>query len=687
MTSGSDDKAQSEAKAPSAGASARKNVFEAEKRFTEDMIKSRTTGEPAETVLMTDDRVLARITDGIYRQPSSALRELISNAYDADATEVYIETDSPRYSQIEVRDNGVGMDEEALSRLIHHIGGSTKRTSLGKEMGTTSAANAGLSPAGRRLIGKIGIGLFSVSQLTSHFQIITKRKGSDHRLFADVVLRTYLEDEDEAAADGAFETGTVKVISVPAEDIDAQGTQIILRQIHPRAKNILRSRERWENYYEQMALPEKERDPAITAPVFHSGNLQQEPDPDDKQLVFREAPNLPWNMVDQPGLILEQPLKPTPLQKFELLRAALADQVGSVSDRPEVARTFDNYLALLWTLSLSAPVRYLEKHPFDLTNEDDPAAFALTNARGQAKSLTLKDGQTVREAVGLEASDSSAAGGFSVFVDGIELRRPITFEWWPSERQALQHPMMFVGKYAPDLSRVPASIRGGELAFEAYLFWNSKIVPKENNGVLVRIHGASGALFDDTFMKYQVSEQTRLRQVTAEIFVSKGLDAALNIDRESFNFAHPHYALVSNWLHKALRQLANTQKAMSGAIREVEAEVRQEEKGAQLDKFASAAWREAKREQNERPPPVEMVRDASAAAERRQQGVIAFDRSKVAAVRPGTGKAREATEREQKLKAIATILDGFGVFDTMEYDDQHRLMNAILAVFFDDGQT
>ena len=59
------------------------------------------------------------------------------------------------------------------------------------------------------------------------------------------------------------------------------------------------------------------------------------------------------------------------------------------------------------------------------------------------------------------------------------------------------------------------------------------VVPKENNGVLVRINGVSGALFGDTFMKYQVSEQTRLRQITAEIFVSKGLDAALNIDRES----------------------------------------------------------------------------------------------------------------------------------------------------------
>jgi hypothetical protein len=64
--------------------------------------------QPVETMLATDERVLARITDGIYRQPSSALRELISNAYDADATEVVILTDAPRFAQIAIRDNGLG---------------------------------------------------------------------------------------------------------------------------------------------------------------------------------------------------------------------------------------------------------------------------------------------------------------------------------------------------------------------------------------------------------------------------------------------------------------------------------------------------------------------------------------------------------------------------------------------------
>ena len=51
-------------------------------------IEGSSSDSPFETELRTDERVIARVTDGIYRQPGSAIRELVSNAYDADATRV-----------------------------------------------------------------------------------------------------------------------------------------------------------------------------------------------------------------------------------------------------------------------------------------------------------------------------------------------------------------------------------------------------------------------------------------------------------------------------------------------------------------------------------------------------------------------------------------------------------------------
>lgn len=243
---------------PATASPTRPDLSRDEQEFVEEIRARRDSGEPAEAKLRTDDRVLARITDGIYRQPSSALRELISNAYDADATEVVIETDAPRFREIRVRDNGRGMDAAALARLIHHIGGSSKRTSIGAVMGTTDDHNPNLSKLGRKLIGKIGIGLFSVNQLTAHFQIITKVKGADHRLFADVVLKTY--SEEELPPDGKFESGSVKVISVPAEDRGAQGTEIILKEIRPRARNILRSFDVWQRQFDEDDRLDEERE-------------------------------------------------------------------------------------------------------------------------------------------------------------------------------------------------------------------------------------------------------------------------------------------------------------------------------------------------------------------------------------------------------------------------------------------
>ena len=102
-------------------------------------IASSSSESPVSTVLKTDERVLARVTDGIYRQPGSAIRELVSNAYDADAARVVITTDRPRFQTLTVEDDGIGMTPKALAHLLHHIGGSAKRSHQGADLGITTA--------------------------------------------------------------------------------------------------------------------------------------------------------------------------------------------------------------------------------------------------------------------------------------------------------------------------------------------------------------------------------------------------------------------------------------------------------------------------------------------------------------------------------------------------------------------
>src|ERR1019366_1221143 len=130
-----------------------------EAELVSNILRSEDRNHIVQTILQTNEQVIARVTDGIYRQPASALRELISNAYDADATRVVIRTDAPRFERITIEDDGSGMSPEVLAYLLFNIGGSAKRNERGESLGITSTDNRLKTPKGRRLIGKIGIGL------------------------------------------------------------------------------------------------------------------------------------------------------------------------------------------------------------------------------------------------------------------------------------------------------------------------------------------------------------------------------------------------------------------------------------------------------------------------------------------------------------------------------------------------
>ena len=97
--------------------------------------------------------------------------------------------------EIVIADDGNGLTLDALADLVHHIGGSPKRTTNGVSLGVANKDDVTLSPGGRKLIGKIGIGLFAVAQLTRHFQIVTKIAGERFRRVADVKLRSFSENQ------------------------------------------------------------------------------------------------------------------------------------------------------------------------------------------------------------------------------------------------------------------------------------------------------------------------------------------------------------------------------------------------------------------------------------------------------------------------------------------------------------
>lgn len=628
----------------------------------------RKTGEPVRTKLATNERVLARVTDGIYRQPSSAIRELIANAYDADATEVNILTDAPRFERIIIRDNGGGLSPDVLAHVIRNIGGSTKRTHEGVKFGVTKEEDVTLSPKGRRLIGKIGIGLFSVSQLTSHFHIITKIAGEKFRTIADVIIHAYNEDKlSDKDADHKYETGSVKIWSEYADDLQAHGTEIILSNIKPAAREILQTRERWEAIFQNEQIDKYEDTPeiAIERPVYHIGSPSSISSDE-----LRVSANLPWVDSDLPE------------EKSRKLVTAMAGELGYRAN-PRLATIFDNYLSMLWTLSLAIPAPYIQKHPFALQASDKAKVFLLSNEpKGQPKELNLTDREMIGDTIGAK-TPFKLQPDFNVFIDGVKLLRPVMFKDLPETTHPIKNPLIFVGQCAPNLSKIPVEYRGGDLEFEGYLFWTPKVVPRDHTGILVRIHEASGTLFDETFMKYQVSEQSRLRQIVAEIYVTKGLDSALNIDRESFNYAHPHYQYIQKWLHNSLRQLSNTQKRIAKSIRDDLRESETDTFKSEIQQATIYEWQKVRGESGDSPPSI-VFADPKLMPDKDRSTSLVFEKEKIFEPIHRTRRTSASNADEQRfeevMKGIASVLTAYGVFDDMHHDMQHQLLRAIAKI-------
>ncbi len=627
-------------------------------------IERSSSASPVDTVLQTDERVLSRITDGIYRQPGSAIRELVSNAYDADAARVVIKTDRPRFRTLSVEDDGNGMTPAALAHLLHHIGGSAKRSAGGAALGITSSENPACSPSGRRLIGKIGIGLFSVAQLTYRFQIITKTAGESFRTVASVVLRQY-SDEAELPKDehGKYEAGRVRIWREPATDTGSHGTTIVLTDIRPQTRDTLQSRNLWDSIDSDRSLdPAQARD--LAPPTYHIGRVRQG-DPGVLEGDSEPYDNLPWSHGDPPTT------------SFEKLVESVWRQVDRGIPHPQLEHIFDYYLRMVWQLSLAIPGPYVTGNPFDLQLRDKlyfyevPASIQASPVR-----LELTGDETVHARTSI-GSAAAVGSDFTVLVDDLQLARPLVFVDLPTTSHAVTKPILFVGRCREEFEGIPAEMTGGTLDFEAYLMWAPKIAPAENRGVLVRVHGSSGTLFDPTFMRYQVSEQTRLRQISCEIFVSEGFEAALNIDRESFNYAHPHVVYITKWLHASLRRVATVQKKIAAEIREAIRDAAAAAEEETLANVAAGAWRQESDDPGAEPPPVAFV-DTPSKAEV-PPGAYRFRRRPVFGEQSGR-RTRRHKSTERKLQAITQLLSAYGILESLTISQQERLLAGVRKI-------
>lgn len=191
---------------------------------------------PRQGTIDVSAKIIADISSGIYRTPANALKELISNAFDAGALKIIITTDYPDFNLFTITDDGKGMSVKEFQTIMGRIGGSDKRINEKSDEVITSYF-------GRPVIGKIGIGILAIAQICNKFTVISSTKGSGTKFKAIIDLNKFHDKEvyRYKLNDDKVNIGKYDIIDDLEEDIDKSYTRIILEDIDDGFKNRLKN--------------------------------------------------------------------------------------------------------------------------------------------------------------------------------------------------------------------------------------------------------------------------------------------------------------------------------------------------------------------------------------------------------------------------------------------------------------
>ena len=166
------------------------------------------------------DPKLAHVLGESYTSSEKALKELVDNAWDAEATEVHVTvphilTDAP----IIVQDNGSGMKTAELEAEYLNI--ASPRFS--RKGDRTPNLN-------RTVKGRKGIGKFAGLILASEMELVTQAAGKRTRvLISKTVLMESLGD---------LEKVPLPLDVTDSDPLDAKGTTITLRDLNPKLSHL-----------------------------------------------------------------------------------------------------------------------------------------------------------------------------------------------------------------------------------------------------------------------------------------------------------------------------------------------------------------------------------------------------------------------------------------------------------------
>ena len=165
--------------------------------------------------LKVSSKILGHISEGLYRSPAGVFKELISNAFDANAKTVWISTGRPTFDVVSVKDDGDGMTLEKFTDIVTRgIGDSDKR------IGNNKLIN------GRPVIGRLGIGILGIAQISHEFYLSSHSRETKTAFQAKISMKDFrkqiLDQQDyKTEEDQSFAVGSYEVDEIPFEPRNA----------------------------------------------------------------------------------------------------------------------------------------------------------------------------------------------------------------------------------------------------------------------------------------------------------------------------------------------------------------------------------------------------------------------------------------------------------------------------------
>jgi hypothetical protein len=426
---------------------------------------------------------------GVYKPFTKAFKELLSNAFDADADRVIV-TVADDFSSVTVEDDGEGMTPFEFRNDFTRIGGGSRRWA------------GELTRKGRRRIGSKGIGFLAMARYCSGMRV---------RSMAD---RRFCGTRQLESTPGKLRATDLLGFSLPRCLLEGRLTCHLLPRPDrrgPRRRTPLRFDPRAAAFI----VPRSSGDVAVRY-SFDCSNLQFEAELDFDQLLMMadqadldklsEFARIDIREVHREGFRKGTTIEIHNLKSFVRRELKSERRKGNVKN----IGSQGGFASFLWGLSRCTPVEYAS-----------PSGRPLP----EVINRTLQHRQPVLSRVEVRHGGKATV-----------LSRPL-------------YPLLENAQPIHDDLVVPVKVDDAGLSAEGFIVgYEGAVFPAEYRGISVRVRGV--AIGDPTFFGADKvltgAQKAALSQMTGEINVLSGLDGPgdINPGRESFYDESDHCRIL-----------------------------------------------------------------------------------------------------------------------------------------------